>query len=523
LLLGIAAFNVFLLLLARTLERSTELALRAALGASRRRLLGVCAAQGLVLSAIGGVLGIALAPLLLAGVLAFGELELPTYVSAWPSPLALLASFAVLAPVAVIASLLPAWQALRRDPATAISGGARNLGRDAGRSAWQRALVATQIGLATALLTGAAALGQAWFALDGSDLGFATDDRLRIGLFVNAEDVAETSALPAFVDRLDQGLRAQPGVRDIAWVWPTIPIIDPVAMPVEHPALQTASGETALAAGGYVIRPGFFAALEIPLLAGRDFGRGDHADAARVAIVSASLAARLGGVTQALDVAIGVGGTPQRIVGVVDDTRFGGAAERSGHAHELYLHYDQSPRRLISPVLQLAGDPATLAPALVRALAQQAPASAIDWVGPVDDFAGWLIREDRFRFMVVGLIALSALLLAAAGLYGLMSQQVLRRTREIGLRKALGARDGAILARQLLSATAITGSGLLVGGLLAFALGSLLRSRIPGIAAIDPPALLAVAALLFAVAIAASVTPAWRAARITPMEALREQ
>jgi len=523
LLLGIAAFNVFLLLLSRTLERRNELAMRAALGASRRRLLLECATHGVALSVAGGVLGIALAPLLLAAILRMGELQLPEYLSGWPSPVSLLLSFAVLLLVAVLASVLPAWRVLRGDPAAAIAGGSRHLGHGAAASAWQRGLVVAQIGLATALLTGAGALGQAWLALDRSELGFATRDRLRMGLFVNADDVADSAALPAFIDRVDQQLKQQPGVRAIAWVWPTVPIVDAVPVPLGHPLLDDDGGAAGVIAGGYVVRPGFFSALQIPLLAGRDFSAADGPAAGRVAIVGASLAERLGGPARALQQTLRIGEDDVTIVGVAGDTRFGGAAERSSHAHELYLHFDQNPRRVVSPVLWLDGDPAAQAPAMTRALAAAAPASAIDWVEPVEQFAGWLIREQRFRFLVVGLISLSALLLAGAGLYGLMSQQVLRRTREIGLRKALGSRDSAILGSQLRAAAAMAIAGLASGWMLALGLGSLLQGRLPALADIAAPTLLTIAGTLLLVALVAAGAPALRAARISPMQALREQ
>ncbi len=189
----------------------------------------------------------------------------------------------------------------------------------------------------------------------------------------------------------------------------------------------------------------------------------------------------------------------------------------------MYLSYYQLPRRVVSPLVEVAGDPAAYAEPLKQVLARVAPNSAVDWVDPVENFIGWLYRDSAFRLVLVAAFAMSALLLAAVGLYAVLAQQVTAATTEIGIRKALGASDGRILLRVMQRGLAVTAAGLAAGLALSLAFSRLLAGMLHGVGTTDPVAYAAAAGALTVVALAACLLPARRAARIAPMEALRHE
>ncbi|HET6629401.1 MAG TPA: FtsX-like permease family protein, partial [Woeseiaceae bacterium] len=522
LLLAIAVVNVALLLLARTLERRHEFAVRGALGAGRRRLLGQVLAETLLLAGIGGLIGVLAAAPLLDAFLRIADVTVPLYLDPRPKTGTLAVTFVVLIAAGCAAAALPAWFGARVDAADALREGSAKLGGSRQSNRWGSWLVGFELAMTLVLITAAALLGRSYLALGDTDPGFATEDRLRMALFVNTADVADEAALPAFYARLEERLLVEPGVRDVALVWPTAPIIEAVTGRLQHPALESAEPE-GLRVSNYIVGDGFFAALEMPLLAGRAFDGREAQGASRSAIVSRSLAAELGGAQRALNQVVRLNGSEYRIVGVTNDAKFGGPIEDETHRFEMYLSLRQIPRRLVTSIVHVDGEPANYAEPLKRVLAELAPSSAVDWVDPLESFMAWLYRDSAFRLAVIAAFGLSALALSLVGLYAVLSQQVVRATGEIGIRKALGASNSRIQRDVILRGLRVAIAGLCIGGIASLGFARVLQGMLYGVGSFDAVAFAGAACLLGVAALIACWLPARRAARVQPMQALRQE
>ena len=523
LLLGIAVVNVALLLLARTLERRHEFAVRGALGAGRRQLLGQVLVETLILAFLGGVIGVLLAAPLLNFFLGVADVVVPGYLDPRPQLATLAVTFAVLILAGFAAAALPAWFGARVDAADALREGSSKVAGSGQASRWGSRLVAVELALTLMLVTAAALLGRSYLELGNTDLGFATDNRLRMGLFVNTADVPDEAALPAFYERLESALHSEAGVRDVGLVWPTVPLgSDPVVGRLQHAAIRTDEPE-GLRVGNFIVGDGFFDALAMRLLAGRGFDAREDRLETNSAIVSASLAGQFGGPQEALNQLVRLNGSEYRIVGIVEDARFGGPMENVLHRFEMYLSLRQLPRRIVSPIVHVEGDPAAFAEPLKRQVASVAPNSAVDWVDPLGTFIAWLYRDSAFRLAVIAAFGTSALLLALVGLYAVLSQQVVRATAEIGIRKALGATDGRIERVVVLRGLRTVVLGLAAGAVASLAFARVLANLLHGVGIYDPVAFSAAAGLLLITALVACWLPARRAARLEPVSALRHE
>lgn len=522
LLLGIAVVNVALLLLARTLERRHEFAVRGALGAGRRHVLVQVLTETLVLAGIGGIIGLLAAAPLLEGFLSIADVSVPAYLDPVPQGLTLAVTFAALLAAGLVAAALPAWLGARVDPADALREGGSRLAGSAQASRWGPRLVGVELALTLMLVTAAALLGRSYLEIGASDLGFATDGRLRMGLFVNAADVPDEAALPAFYERLEAALEAEPGVREVALAWPTVPILDAVVARLQHPAIQAAEPD-GLGVSSYIVGDAFFDALRIPLVAGRAFDGRESSRETRSVVISASLAERFGGPQQAMNQLVRVNGAEFRVVGVARDVKLGGPLEGAAHRFEMYLSLRQLPRRIVSPIVHVDGDPAAFVEPLKRVLAEVAPSSAVDWVDPFDSFITWLYRDSAFRLAVVAAFGLSALILALVGLYAVLSQQVVRTTGEIGIRKSLGATDARIQRDVVRRGLRTVLAGLAAGAVASLVFARILGNLLYGVGIYDPWAFAAAAGLLLIAGLAACWLPARRAAAIEPMQALRQE
>ncbi|MGD2115337.1 MAG: ADOP family duplicated permease [Acidobacteriota bacterium] len=548
LLLLVAAANVAVLLIARALGDRREIAIRAALGADRRRMIGQTLLETVLLVAGGSLLGLGLGPPLLRAVLDRPSLVdgsllgIPVFVSLRLDPVAATLSCLVFLVTALVAGVGPAVLGARTDPGRALQEGARTAAGSRRSRRWTNALVLAEVALTTVLVIASALLVRSYREMQSEDLGFRTRDVLRIALFVNEQDVPDQDDLPGFYERVREELAAEPGVERVGVVWPTVPMDWPIQGRLSAPGLaglqrNEAGGEdTGLRVGIFVADRAFFEVVEMPILAGRSFRTTDGADAPPVALVSRSLAQRLG---QARDVADGeaplraavgteatLGGDPVRIVGVVDDVRFGGPREADSPAarYEIYLPFAQSPQRLLSLTLETAGDPEALVPPLTRRLAALAPASALDWIGPLDRWVTDLFMVDTsFLLSLVGLFSLAALLLSCVGLFAVLAESVTRRRPELGIRQALGATPRRILVLIVAQGLRVVVLGLCAGAVLAWASTRVLESTLYGVTATDPGAYLTAALVLGAAALAASLLPARAAAAVDPAEVLREE
>ncbi len=521
LLLAVAMLNVSMVLTTRSLDRSGEFAIRAALGADRSKLMGQVVLETLLLSIAGGIIGMAVAGPMLTTFLNMSGVEVPLYFALQPDGLTLAVSFAILMGSGLAAGLVPARIGVTVGAAEVLQGGGRRMAGSRQASKLGAWLVASEIALTVVLIVAASLLTRSYLELDRTDLGYSTGNRLRTALFINPEDVEETGQLPAFVDRLEEALYEVPGVKSVALIWPTVPTLSTAIGRLNFPGMPAEDMENGLRVSNYIAGDRFFESMEIPLIAGRVFGGREGELDMRSAILSQPLAEKLGGAEAALQKIIQLNGTDYQVVGVVGDAKFAGPLEDEFHRYEMYLSYRQLPRRIISAVTEVDGDPLAYATRITRKLADVAPNSAVDWVDPVDTFVSWLYRDNALRVSLVLAFSLSALLLSAIGLYAVLAQAVVRATREIGIRKSLGATPGSILQRYLLRGMVLVTTGLSVGLLMSIGVARLMSNLLYGVEPMDFISFMATALVLILVALGASFSPAYRAARVEPMEALR--
>lgn len=540
-LLAIAVSNVAALLLARALDRKRELALRSALGASRSRIAWALLVETGRLALLGGMIGALAAPFLLEALMTMAPLTLPGYLAMRFDGSTVLLVTAALGTAALTAALVPAWLGSRVAPQTVIASEGRSSAGSGDRRVWN-GLMSLQIALSFALLVAGALLLRSYAGLASVDLGFRTGNVLRLALSLAESDFGTPAQLAPLYRRLHDELAAQPGVLQAGLVAPTLPPWDADRPELRHASLQLADDEDGLRVGSHRVDDALLATLDIPLLAGRGIAAGDDVAAPRVAVVSAALAQRLGGAERAIGSEIEL--TDERpnrpdgryrVVGVAGDVAWDGLAEQDtgryiryganddtrGARHDIYLALAQHATPVVSIAVHTALPPEQMIEPLRRVLSGIAPASALHWVSAMDDELAGEYAASRFYLTLILVFGLAALLLAAVGLFALLSHALLKRQHEIGIRLALGA-DTARLARLVLADSARLLTLGLGGGLMLSLAGSrLMESSLYGISAYDPLAWLVAAALIAVVAVLAHAWPLRRALAIPPTQALR--
>jgi predicted permease len=525
LVLLIACANVANLLLARATARSSELAVRAALGANRRRLASQLITESLLLSLAAGAAGIVAARWAVPALLAFAPSGLPRLDAVtldWR-----VMTFALVASVAatVIFGVAPALQASRADLNATLRQSGR--GMAPGGSRLRSALVVAEIALAVALVAGAALLVRSFLALGRADLGFNADRVL----------VAETS-VP------NRGGEDAP--RAARFYGEVVPRIAGLAGVVSAAAVRGLPGTPFHSNGGYwleggpgpnetgvrspqavftVVTPDYFRTMQIPLVDGRDFDGRDVDTAPMVAIVNRALARRAFGTENPIGHRIQSGLDTlafMTIVGVVGDARVYDPSRAP--LPEIFMPYRQHPNFATSMtiVARTSGEPLAAAHAIAGVVRQVNPAVPAR-VSTLEETLSTAVATPRFRTILVGAFAALALLLALAGVYGVMAYAVSRRTAEIGTRIALGASAGDIMRLVLGAGLRLAAGGTLAGVLLAWAMARLIRGLLFAVAPDDPLVLAGVPLLLVLVSLTACAVPAWRASRVDPMRALRAE
>lgn len=536
-LLLAACANVANLLLAQAAARERELAVRIALGATRVRLLRQLATETLALGLASGVAGVAFAAVGVRVLLAFEPGRLPRVDELGPSPAVLLFALATSLATAVGVGLFTGWRAVRRAGHASLVDGSRGAATGASRRLLD-ALVASQVAAAATLLVGSGLLGRSLAGLLDVDLGFRAEHR--VVLDVSLPQVSSPAALAdrvRFHDEVVRRLRALPGATTVGTV-NTPPLADGGAdgafLATEQPVpdFETFSrlakdpaitGHAEFRGAG----PGYLAALGIPLVRGRDFDERDAADSPHVALVSESLVrARFAGVDP-IGRQIQFGNMdgdlrPYTIVGVVGDVRDDGLDAPPRPTFYAGLRQRPGAFGALSFVAQVEGDPAAFAAAargIVRTLAPDLP-PRVRTLASLRDAS---LAERRFALLLLGVFAGGALALAALGVYGVAAYTVALRTREMGVRLALGARPGQVLGLVVGQGTRAVAIGGALGLLGAFALGRALSSLLYGVRPADPVTLAGVALLITSAGVMASYFPARRAARLDPAHALRDE
>jgi predicted permease len=517
----IACANVANLTLTRAAGRHRELAVRAALGAGRGRIVRQLLTESLLLAVAGGLLGLLFAlsgvKLLSAfipeNVPRFGETSTDLTVLGFTLGASLLTG--------LLLGIAPALQSSRLDLNEALKEGGRTGTDGRGRKRVRSALVISEVALSLILLVGAGLLIKSFMKLSNTDPGFNPDHTLTASISLVTVRYDTKEKIVDFYRRLVEHVRALPGVRSVGAVTP-LPLSDNntsfsfavVGQPPPPPGQR-------LSASTRVVTPDYFVAQGIPLRQGRFFNEQDKAAAPGVVIVNEAFARRYlpGEEPLGKRLRLGINRTEGEIVGVVGDIR--GASLAQPGAPEYYIPEAAVAFGDMTLVVRTANDPASLAAALRQAVAEMDKDQPFYDVRTMDTLIARSVARQRFSMILVGVFAVLAVLLAAVGIFSVMSSLVSQRTHEIGVRLALGAQPRDILSMVVRHGMTLTFVGVALGLAASFALTRLMSSLLYEVSAKDPVIYGGISALLAAVAFAACYFPARRATKVSPLIALK--
>ncbi len=524
LVLLIACVNVANVLLARGSSREREIAVRVALGARRIRIVQQLLLESLVIAVIGGFAGSLIALGALTGISRLGPPSVPWIDTLHLSWRAVVFAGLMSGVVALLAGVLPAWRVAR---AGLVNAGRNTVTADVSQHRLRAGLVVAEVAVALILVSGAALLIRSFVGLMGVDPGFQRERVLAVQVFA-WDDNPTPAQLRTFFDAALARIRELPAVRHagavsaMPFIESNINIEGVIAISGRPPVTEGEAPRAFLS----VATPGYFEAMRIPLKRGRQIDDRDGPDTRPVAVISETLAARYWGEEDdpiGDTVTFRLSGAPREveIVGVVGSLRHD-SLDR-GVRNELFVPLVQRPFGSMTFVVQSAGDASTLVEPVRGAIWAVNPGQTIYRSATLDELVAKTVSPRRFALAVIIGFAGVALLLAIAGVYGVLSGIMTSRLREVGLRVALGASRGDIVRMVLGRGLVMAGAGLLIG--LAGSLGAaqLLRSFLFQITPLDPMALSASAAVMLLAALAACYLPARRAASSDPVAVLRTE
>ena len=524
LVLLVACANVALLALMRGLDRSDETAVRLALGASGARLLREFLMESVLLAMLGGVLGAAIA---VGGLRLLPTLtmDLPRLDEVTLDYRALLFIAAVTTLSAVLSGLPQAWRRTRAATLAGLSDGSSRTTAGSHRHFLRDSIVVGQIAMAVVLLAGAGLLVRSFLHLRGADPGFDSRGVLVAPIFLDSQAYSTGDRTRTYYRTLFERLAAVPGVIAVggATTVPTSPLGPDFERPV-WPEGTAADGAERTPASVRMVTPGYFPALGLRVADGRAFDDRDGPASPRVIMVNEALAGRLWprerAVGRRLVVDYSTAGTyPLEIVGVVGDMRFRGP--RSVPQPEIYLPHAQRSYLILNVVLKSAGDPRALIPTVRGVLKEIDPQKPAQGLYPLEDLVGATYARDRQAMVTLLVFAGTAIFLAVLGVYGVLSQRVRERSREIGIRMAMGADASRLVGWVAGSGLRLIAIGVASGLPAAWMLSGLLEGLLFGVEPTDAATAVAVVAGLGGVGLVATLIPSWRATRIDPVVILR--
>jgi putative ABC transport system permease protein len=527
LVLLISCVNVANLLLARGTSRAREVAIRTALGAELPRLARQFLVENVLLAVGAAALGVPLAYGLLRALMTVAPANIPRLTSVSLDGGVLLVAVGVSVAIGLVFGVLPVAQARRLEVQKALRAedtrGATP-GRD-GR-AIQSSLVVAEVALAVVLLMGAGLLIRSFWNLNRTDPGFDVSGVLKAEFQASPVRYAVApEAGPHFAsyNRFTQSL-----LERVA----RLPGVDSVALAANHP-LDTGFTQSFFVVGREAeaedwpemsvrhVSPGYFGTLRVPLVRGRLFGDSDTSGSERVLLINRATADRFFGTRDPLGQKIGFWGQQWTIVGIVGNERFHGLAKAAPIG--AYAPLTQTRFLSLALAVRTAIDPVLIAPAVRAAIREVDPQLPIFGLEPLEDTLANTLGEPRFMMLLLGLFAALALALAAVGVHGVLTYLVTQRTREIGVRMALGASAAAVTQLVVTQGMRLVAVGLGVGFALALALGRSLSGLLFGVTSTDLPTLVAVVGVLGSVAALSIWLPVRRAVRIDPLLALRQE
>lgn len=519
----IACGNIANLLLARMKERQREIAVRSAVGAGRKRIVRQLLAESLVLSAAGGLVGCGLALVCTPLVLSLIGDSVPRATDAGVDPRVLSFAVAVSVVAGLIFGIIPAIAASKTDLISTLKEGGRSeiAGRD-----WLRAsLIVGQVALGLVLSAGAGLLITSFANLVHTNQGFNPDHLTT--LFFETPDAHYKDSRPQFYHEYFEKLRNLPGVQSAGGVM-MLPMTNEGAIitfqDLEHPLPEGQLSSADLSP----ITPEYFHAMQMPLLEGRDYSERDDMKSLQVMIVNQAFAQKFFPGEEVLGKKLkpgagggGPGGSPWReIVGVVGNIRVGATQRELRPA--MYLPADQLPDWCcLYSVVRTMLDPSSLEASVQQIVAAMDKDIPVTQVRTMNELMFSQLSQPRFATVLLSTFAGLAIVLTIVGLYGVMTYSVSRRTREIGVRMALGAQRGSVLVMVLRDAAILLAAGIVIGVAAALASASVLQGMLYGTGARNPVVLMLVCAAVAVAGLAAAYIPAFRAARVDPMVALR--
>jgi len=522
----IACANVAGLMLARASRRRSEIAVRSAMGASRWEIMRQALVESIALSVCGGAAGVALSVLVLKTMLQFVPQDLPRLdqVSVDGMVLAFAAAASIL--TGLVFGVLPAWRMSRLDPALALREGTRTVTSGRGQHRLHGALVIAETAIGLVLLIGAGLLIHSFIRVLNVDPGFDPHHVLTASL--NVPDTQYPGLKKTqFYDELLPRLSALPGVTSVSAAVP-IPLSNnsisvgftiegrPVA-PGDEPDSQVS-----------IVTPGFFQTLRVPVVSGREFLPTDDSKAPAVVIVNQAFARKFFPGENPVGKRIKPGLSDditkeqmRQIVGVVGDVKRRGTTKAM--PAQFYMPFKQTV--IMSPplIIRTAADPLSVVGEVRAQLALLDGNIPLYRVRTMEDYVSLSAASPRFQTMLITSFAVLALLLSAVGLYAVLSYMVAQRTLEIGLRLALGAQRDDVLGLILRRGLLLSATGLAIGIVVSLVLTRFMQGMLYDVQRFDPMTFVGVSAVLLLVSLIASSVPAYRAARLDPMQTLREQ
>jgi putative ABC transport system permease protein len=526
----IACVNVANLLLARSTTRQKEMAVRASIGASRRRLFAQLFTERLVLAAMGAIVGVGLGEILVKLIISMlPPFTLPSEADVKLSIPVLLFTFISTALAATTFGGAPAWQTSGVDPNSALKEGWRS-GISAHHHRMRRSLVVVEFALALTILAGAGLAVHSFWNLSHVDSGVRADHVLTFDLPVSQNRFSQPEQMFTFYRRLTEKLESVPGILRASAATGTPLAGFRMGMYFGIPGRIMGELASRPSSPFVMVTPGYYDTFGIRVVNGRSFTEQDVANSARVAMVNDNFARRyLSGVdplTQRVTVTQLIPGETRngpevewQIVGVFHTVRTGGL--RQDDFPEIDVPFWQSPWPSSSLAVRTTGEPSAMVKSVAAAVHSIDPNLPLANVKTMDQILDESLSGDRFAILLYGGFAAVALLLAAVGIYGVMAFAVVQRTHEIGLRMALGAARGQVLSLVLKEGLQLAVVGLVLGIVSACFVGRTMKSVLYGVSLIDLRAFSMVAVMLLGAAILACYIPARRAAKVDPMVALR--
>jgi putative ABC transport system permease protein len=518
-ILLIACANVANLMMARTAARDREIAIRRAMGAGQFRLIRQMLTESVLLSLLGGAIGLLLASWGVQLLLELTPKDVPRLESVVVDRWALVFTFSISIATGVLFGLAPAWHARRLSLNDSLREGGRGIAGLARVKRMRGLLVVSEVALAVMLLVGAGLMLKSFQRLTDVNPGFNTENLLTMSLglqFVNYQDPAKQVA---FFEQALQRVRSLPGVVSAGASTSLPPSYIQQGQGFEIEGRPNDPGGQPPSAIYIPATPDFLETLQIPLVSGRTITEEDTAQSPGIVVINRTLADRFFPNEDPLGRRMTLGGVMRTIVGVVGDAKYQGLSVEAGP--QTYVPHAQSPYPGMRIVLRTTTEPMSLAGAVRAQIESVDPEESPTRLATMTHLLSESVAQPRFNTLLITLFALLAFVLSAIGIFGVINYDVTQRTNEIGVRMALGARSADVLRMVLRQGLMLTFFGLVAGLTGAFALTRFLSGLLFEVEPTDPVTYVLVAGVLSVVAVAACLIPARRATKVDPLVALR--